>query len=109
MLHQEPFKVSLDSGALIANFNTTASEISGYAKDEVLGKNWFEVFIPNEDLLEVLKVFNSLFYGENLHWEYTNDITCKDGTLKTIKWVNNIALNNQNKPKLIHSSGTLVI
>ena len=106
MLNQNVFKVSLDAGAIIIDFNDTASKISGYSKNEVLGKNWFEVFIPDENMVEILTVFNDLFYGEKLYWEHTNNIICKNGTIKTLKWTNNIIKNENNKPKLITSIGT---
>ncbi len=108
MLNQNVFEVSLDAGAIIIDFNETASNISGYSRDEVLNKNWFEIFIPESDIVEILKVFSDLFHGSNSHWEYTNDIRCKDGTTKTIKWINNIIFDTNNRPKLINSQGTVV-
>jgi len=108
MSNQEIFKVSLDAGAIIVEFNEDASNISGYLKNEVINKNWFEIFIPDSDMLEVLKVFSDLFYGSNSHWEYTNDIKCKDGTTKTIKWTNHIVFNKNNRPELITSKGIVV-
>ena len=101
----DSFVVSLNSGAVIIDFNDTASKISGYSKQEVIGKNWFEIFIPNSNILEMLEVFNDLFYGKDLHWEYINDITCKDGTLKKLKWVNNIVTDNNKRPEFIRSIG----
>ena len=106
MLNLELFEVSLDSGAIIIDFNDKASEISGYKREEVIGKNWFEIFIPNEDMVEILEVFSNLFYGKNLHWEYTNDIVCKDGKIKTIKWNNKIILDKNKNHRLIYSLGT---
>jgi len=108
MSHQDVFAVSLDAGAIIIDFNETASKISGYSKEEVIGKNWFEIFIPEADLVKVLGAFNGLFYGDDSYWEFTNDITCKDGTTKTIRWSNNIIKDNNNKPKLIYSLGVEV-
>ncbi|MEA3498175.1 MAG: PAS domain S-box protein [Campylobacterota bacterium] len=108
MENQDVFSVSLDAGAIIVEFNETASIISGYRRDEVIGKNWFELFIPESDTVEVLDVFTDLFHGENSHWEYTNDITCKDGSLKKIRWINNIIRDEDLNPKLIYSLGVEV-
>ncbi len=108
MPNQTQFKVSLDAGAIIVDFNETASQISGYSKGEVIGKNWFEIFIPDSNIVEVLNVFSNLFYGKNSQWEFTNDIICKDGTTKTIKWANEIITDDNEKPKLISSVGTLL-
>ena len=102
----EVFAVSLDSGAIIIDFNNIASQISGYSPKEVIGKNWFEIFIQNDDMVEVLEVFSDLFYGKNLHWEFTNDIVCKNGQIKTIKWSNSIIRDEKQRHKLIYSLGT---
>jgi len=109
MLSQKVFIVALDSGAIITDFNDAASRISGYSKDEVIGKNWFEIFIPDRNLLEVLQVFSDLFQRKDYHWEHTNVIVCKNKTKKTIKWMNNIITDNKNRPRLIYSLGLEVI
>ncbi|WP_373002896.1 PAS domain S-box protein [Sulfurimonas sp.] len=108
MSNKNVFAVSLDAGAIILDFNHTASDVSGYTKKEVLGKNWFEIFIPDSNLVEVLEVFSDLFHGQSSHWEFTNDIRCKDGSTKTIKWVNSIVKDEKNRPTQIHSLGEVV-
>lgn len=105
MQTQDVFMVSLDAGAIILDFNEIASNISGYTKEEVLGKNWFEIFIPDSNLVEVLKVFNGLFNGKNIDWEYTNEIVTKDGSKKTIKWINKLLKDERNRPIKVLSSG----
>jgi PAS domain S-box-containing protein len=108
MSSQNVFTVSLDAGAIILDFNDIASDISGYTKKEVLGKNWFEIFIPDSNLVEVLEVFSDLFHGQNTHWEFTNEIKCKDGSTKTLKWVNNIIKDEKNRPSQIYSIGVVI-
>ena len=54
------FILTLDENANITNFNQCAEKITGYTKEEVLGKNWFEIFIPLEakkTIPEVLKMY----------------------------------------------------
>ena len=99
------FEVKLDAGAIIIEFNDEASRISGYSKEEVIGRNWFEVFIPNSNLLELLAVFERLFKGDNSYWEHENYITCKNGEKKLIKWSNTILRNNIGNAYAILSSG----
>lgn len=98
--------VSLDSGAKIVEFNEYAETLTQYTKKEVIGKNWFEIFIPDAELMEVLTAFNGIFNGENNYWEYSNDITIKDGTQKNIRWNNTIIKDKNDKPKYIYSIGT---
>ena len=108
MQKEEKFKVSLDANAQIIKFNETAEKISGYTKDEVIGKNWFKIFIDDDTLVDILQVFYDLFYGKDMYWEYTNNIVCKDGGYKKIKWQNNIIKDDDNKPILIDSSGIFI-
>ena len=100
--------VSLDSGALIVEFNEYAQELTGYSKDDVIGKNWFEIFIPDSNMVEVLEVFRGVFSGDKQYWEFTNDITLKDGTKKMIKWNNAIIKDENNRAKYIYSLGVEV-
>ncbi|NOQ30419.1 MAG: PAS domain S-box protein [Helicobacteraceae bacterium] len=106
MQQDNKFIVSLDSGAVIVEFNEIAEQVSGYSKEEVMGKNWFNIFIPDSDLVEVLYVFNDLFYGTNITWENINDIKCKDTQIKTFKFENNIIKDKHGKAISIHSVGT---
>lgn len=82
MKENKTIVVSLDSGALITEFNEYAEKFTGYTRNEVIGRNWFEIFIPDADILEVLEAFNSLFHGENMFWKFENKITLKDGSKK---------------------------
>lgn len=94
------FSGLLDKSAMIVEFNDH-SNISGYTAEEVVGKNWFDVFIYEQDKLEVLSVFSSFFYGEQPHWVYDNCIVCKDGTKKLIQFNNNLIKNEKDEPEYI--------
>jgi len=83
---QETHEVKLDADSLIIEFNRGAEKISGYSAQEVLGKNWFKIFIPNDDLPEILKIFSDIFLGKNHHWEHTNEIFIKSGETVKLKW-----------------------
>lgn len=51
------FVVVLDTSGYIMLFNKAAENISGYKKEEVLNKNWFDIFIRKDEQKEVYKVF----------------------------------------------------
>jgi hypothetical protein len=108
-LNQELFEVVLDEGAIIVDFNSMASIISGYSRSEVIGKNWFELFIEDENIVEVLTVFSNLFHQDTLSWEHTNSIVCKNGEIKTLTWKNNIIIDKKQRLKLIHSLGREIV
>ena len=93
--------VSLDSNANIIRFNSSATKVTGYKRDEVLGKNWFDTFIPDSNYNEVMEVFTSIIKGKETYWEYTNDIKCKNGSFKSINWKNSL---KKTKDSIILSS-----
>ena len=41
--------LTLDENANIITFNAFAERLTGYHKNEVMGKNWFEIFIPRQN------------------------------------------------------------
>ena len=104
----DTFHVVLDLKANIITCDGLASCISGYSQSEVIGKNWFKIFIPEENLEEILNVFDSFLHGDISFWEYENEIICKDGTRKLIHWKNSILRDSNNIANKISSQGTLL-
>jgi len=81
--------VTLDQDAKITLFNKCAELITGYAKHEVLGKNWFDKFIPERDRLNIPAVFRDALNQIPEVSTYENPIVTKDGTERLICWSNN--------------------
>jgi PAS domain S-box-containing protein len=74
----------------------------------VIGKNWFETFIPERDKQEMLTVFQSFLNEDISFWEYENEIQCKDGTSCLIKWKNTLLRDSKNRPIGTTSQGTVL-
>ncbi|MBN2367394.1 PAS domain S-box protein [Candidatus Woesearchaeota archaeon] len=88
------FIVGLDVKGDIVLFNNVAEKISGYKKDEVIGKNWFLKFIKEGDKVPVEKVFRSLLESESEN-TYTNPIIVRDGKELMMNWSNSIIKDDQ--------------
>lgn len=71
--------------------------ILGYEDDaEVIGRNWFDNFIPAENRKELRGVFSSLMQGQTAQAEqYTNIIVTRHGKERWIAW-QNILLRDDN-------------
>ena len=108
MIKENCFCVTLDIDANIIEFGGLATSISGYSADEVKGKNWFEVFIPDETQNEIQDVFKSFLNGDLSFWQYRNEITCKDGTKQMLQWKNSLKRDTLNNPVSISSEGSLI-
>ena len=71
--------------------NERGCEILGYEHHEIIGKNWFETFLPPDIVPEVKKVFQTLMRGEvELVEYYENQIRVKSGEYRDIAFHNTI-------------------
>ena len=83
--------IVLDIKGNIVFINKRGSEILESTKEELLGTNWFDNFIPAELRLEVRRVFEKLIQGKMpgvKHFE--NYIKTKSGDKKLIAWDNSV-------------------
>src|SRR5574341_1181135 len=87
--------VGLDLQGRIILFNKKCEEVTGYAKPEVLGKNWFELFIPERNRPDLDDVFKAVLAGD-LPSRYENNILTKTGAECLISW-SNTALRNEKR------------
>lgn len=83
-------KVILDSQANIVDLRCDL-DFESFDAEEVIGKNWFDLFIETEDRDKVRKVFEGLFNGEETQWQsFKNDIKCRFGHYKLMDFHNQI-------------------
>ena len=77
--------VGLDRNHTIRIFNQGAELITGYKKEEVLGKDWFKIFFPKNIIDEMNRVWKDA-WGVISH-SYINPILTKTGEEKIISWI----------------------
>lgn len=82
--------VTLNPEAGIITFNRYAEELTGYAKEEVIGKNWFDIFVPQRDRETISNVFKDVLKNLPEVSQYENPIVTKSGDERVISWSNNI-------------------
>jgi PAS domain S-box-containing protein len=86
--------------------NNKACEILEYKKNELLGKNWFENFIPKNNKKENRIIFKKILSQKNKNDEYfENTILTKSGKEKFVAWHNTTMNNRNGKIISILSSG----
>ncbi|NOX17391.1 MAG: PAS domain S-box protein [Chlorobi bacterium] len=76
--------VGLDKNHVIRIFNKGAEKTTGFSKREVLGKDWFEIFIPGFIEEDMEKVWRDAWGVK--HHSYINPILTKEGEKKIISW-----------------------
>ncbi|WP_448376284.1 sensor domain-containing diguanylate cyclase [Fervidobacterium sp.] len=98
------FFVVLNEEGKIVYVNSWTLEKTGYSFIEVIGKDWFEIFIPNEIKDVVRNVFLDIMAGKvELRQTFENEIKTKDGKLLSVLWENKLIVKDE-KP-----SGTISV
>jgi diguanylate cyclase (GGDEF)-like protein/PAS domain S-box-containing protein len=91
--------VVLDELGRIQMVNRKGCELLGYAADDLLGCNWFEVCLPQPEGMDlVYPVFRKLMAGEMQSSQYfENTIQAKSGARYLVSWHNSYFTDAQNK------------
>jgi len=98
--------VAIDATQKVSLINKKGSEILGYQKSEIIGKNWFDLFIPPKQRKDVKKVYDSLVAGKIKPVEYyENQIVVKNGETRTIAWHNQVLRESKGRITGTLSSG----
>lgn len=97
--------VILDKRGNIIFCNNYLIEISQYAHHELIGKNWFDIFIPNEKREKLRRIFNQMvtMRGSTKHFE--GEILTKNGKLLYISWFNLSLYSEKSENKGLASIG----
>ncbi|MBI5741174.1 MAG: PAS domain S-box protein [Nitrospirae bacterium] len=75
--------------------NRKGCEILGYETDEIIGRNWFDNFLPGRNINETKSVFGKLMSGEVGPVEYyENPVLTKGGDERIIAWHNTVFRDN---------------
>lgn len=88
----------INSNQIIELINKKGCEILGYNEEDILGKNWFDNFIPEYLREDVKLVFDKLMKGEIESVEYyENPLINSNGEEKIIAWHNTLLRNKNGK------------
>ncbi len=97
--------IALDMNANIMIFNKFTENLTGYKKSEVLGKNWFEYFIPEDSREEIPSIFTETLSTMPEASQHNNPIILKDGSKRSIQWNNSTIRDSFGKVQGILSFG----
>ncbi len=98
--------VAIDADQRVTLINRKGCEILGYSEYEIIGKNWFDVFIPDETRETARSVYKRLIRGGTQQLQYyENPVVTKDKKTRMIAWHNTILSNEAGKILGTLSSG----
>jgi PAS domain S-box-containing protein len=85
----EAITLELDPLGRIAIINKWGAEILGYAPQELIGRDWFDVAIPPEQRESIREILREIVSGNLGPLEYfENEIVTRDGERRLIAWHN---------------------
>lgn len=90
--------VMIGADQVVKMINPKGCEILGYSESEIVGKNWFDHFIPHVQIDTVKRVFNKIMKGEIAPVEYyENPVLTKYGKERIIAWHNTTITDDEGK------------
>jgi PAS domain S-box-containing protein len=95
--------VAINEKGIVSLINKKGCTVLGYNEDEIIGKNWFDLCVPENIREERKKTFKKVMAGEQPEVEdYENIIFTKSGEERIIAWHNTTLVDEEG-----HISGTL--
>jgi len=98
--------VVIDADQKVSLINRKGCEVLGYSQEEIIGRNWFDNFLPEAIRDKVKAVFEELMAGSIEPVEYyENSILTRSGEERIIAWHNTVLTNKAGKVVGTLSSG----
>ncbi|MEI7904759.1 MAG: PAS domain S-box protein, partial [Candidatus Firestonebacteria bacterium] len=83
--------IVIDPSQKVTFINRKGCELLGRKPREIIGKNWFDNFIPKEGRIRTKRVFNKIMRGKIKAVKYfENPIVDKKGAVRLIEWHNTV-------------------
>ena len=89
--------IGLRPDGWIVEWNREAERIYGKSREEVLDKNYLELFIPDSEQLQILSNINKVLEGKALR-DFQNPILTINGEVREILWNVDRLMDEHNKP-----------
>jgi PAS domain S-box-containing protein len=88
--------IAIDEQGLITLINRKGCEVLGYKGEEIIGKNWFDLGVPEKVREKRKETFRRVMAGEEKAVEdYENTIITKSGEERIIAWHNTTLLDEK--------------
>ena len=80
--------IALSSDELVVDVNKRGCEVLGCSRKDVVGKNWFDTFVPEPVRENVKRLFHEMLKGTLRHVHSEYPVVTKDGGELIINWHN---------------------
>ena len=98
--------VAIDADQKITLINKTGCQILGCDESQIIGKNWFDNFLPEKIRVNTKNIYRKLMAGEleTAEWAENSILTC-NGQEKNMRWHNTVLRDDTGKITGTLSSG----
>ena len=93
--------ISINKNGYIKEFNKFAEDLLGYKKEQVVGRNFIELFVPNSYKEKTLKQIQESFKSKSMRVKSNLPLTCKNGDKKVINWTQSFVYDYKTKTNLM--------
>ena len=106
-MQENHIRVVLDQDGMILDFESTVERLKN--KDEIIGQNWFDIFVEFDTKSDSLKLFLNNFYSDLLLtknlWQHINNMQNKGKNHKLHTLENSILIYDNGKKSLLSKGG----
>ena len=96
----------LDPDGRVSLINRMGARMLGFTEEEILGRNWFDSFLPERMRPQVSAVFARLMAGEEAPVEsFENPVVTRDGSERLVAWHNTLIRDEAGRIVAALSSG----
>lgn len=95
----------LDEKGNIRDINPYGEKLTGFSKQEVIGKNSLQLFVPQEERVELISLFERARNNAESISSHENQVKCKDGKMLDVLWSNSAIYDKEGKVDGIISIG----
>ena len=82
--------VTIAADGTIRSFNRFAERRTGFARNEVIGRNWFEIFVDPSDRGELRSAQTELMSSPTAALNHVNTIIARSGERILVDWTNSV-------------------
>jgi len=86
----ELISIMLDQEARVVYCNDYFLRMTGWSREEVIGADWFQRFLPPDTAGEMREAFLTLLKDEKQVLHHTNEILTRSGERRLIQWNNSL-------------------
>jgi len=98
--------IVIDAGQIVRFVNEKGCSLLEASKEEVIGKNWFDHFVPEKYREKIRKLFLQLLQTKEVPFkDYESVIQTKKNNVRYISWYNTIIYEEEDQPSGILSLG----